>query len=230
LSVNQARFARAGKEKKWTFFNTVEPFECLRKLIGDEETMVGIKDDPEWIADMANVTTTRSLQTAQALLDTGIHPDGFWIYGDMAFNHATFCSPADYMELIWPQHKRMCDWAHERGMKTIYHTDGNVNGVIDLFIEAGIDVLQPLECKAGMDIRNLIPKYGKQLSFFGNIDVMVLIRGNIDEIEQEIMGKFAAGKSSSGYLYHSDHSIPPQVSWELYQRIIKLVEKHGNYE
>ena len=229
LGQNKERFAKARNEEKWTFFNTVESFECLRKLIGDEETMIGIKEEPDWIADMAEVTTTRSLQTAQRLYDAGVHPDGFWIYGDMAFNHATFCSPADYRELIWPQHKRMCDWAHERGMKTIYHTDGNVNGVIDLYIEAGIDVLQPLECKAGMDIRNLVPAYGAQLSFFGNIDVMKLIRGDIDEIEEEIIAKFAAGMSTNGYIYHSDHSIPPQVSWELYRQIIRLVDKHGNY-
>ncbi|MGC9450075.1 MAG: uroporphyrinogen decarboxylase family protein [Oceanipulchritudo sp.] len=229
LEQNQARYARACKEEKWTFFNTVEPFECLRKLIGDEETMIGIKEEPEWIIDMAEVTTTRSLQTAQSLYEAGIHPDGLWIYGDMAFNHATFCSPADYKELIWPQHKRMCDWAHERGMKTIYHTDGNVNGVIDLYIEAGIDVLQPLECKAGMDIRDLVPAYGDRLGFFGNIDVMKLIRGDLGEIEEEIKAKFAAGMSINGYLYHSDHSIPPQVSWELYREIARLVEKHGNY-
>ena len=139
------------------------------------------------------------------------------------------CSPKAYRELIWPEHKRLCDWAHERGMKAIYHTDGNVNGVIDLYIEAGIDVLQPLECKAGMDIRQLVPKYGDRLSFFGNIDVMEMITGDLDRIEAEIVSKFEAGKSNNGYIYHSDHSIPPQVSWTLYQEIIKLVEKHGDY-
>jgi len=152
-----------------------------------------------------------------------------WIYGDMAFNHATFCSPQDYRELIWPFHRKMCDWAHERGMKTIYHTDGQVNAVIELYIEAGIDVLQPLECKAGMDIRNLVPKYGTRLGFFGNIDVMKLIGGDLEMIEEEIRSKFEAGMSSNAYLYHSDHSIPPQVSWELYQDIIRLVDKYGTY-
>jgi uroporphyrinogen decarboxylase len=229
LEANLSRYARAKTEGKWTFFNTVEPFECLRKLIGDEETMINIREEPEWIVDMAEVTTTRSLQTAQNLLDAGIRPDGLWIYGDMAFNHATFCSPADYRDLVWPQHRRMCDWAHERSMKTIYHTDGNVNGVIDFYIDAGIDVLQPLECKAGMDIRNLVPQFGAKLGFFGNIDVMKLIRGDLDEIEEEIRSKFAAGMATNGYLYHSDHSIPPQVSWDLYRKIITLVDRHGSY-
>ncbi len=221
--------ARARRADQWTFFTIVEPFECLRKLVGDEATMVGMKEEPEWIVDMAEVTTSRSLRTLQALHDAGLHPDGLWIYGDMAFNHATFCSPADYKELIWPQHQRLCEWARARGMRTIYHTDGNVNGVIDLYIAAGIDMLQPLECKAGMDIRQLVPQYGDRLGFFGNIDVMVLISGDLDAIEAEIRSKFAAGMACNGYLYHSDHSIPPQVSWELYREIIRLVDKHGRY-
>lgn len=222
-------FATCRKEEKWGFLVTAEPFEFLRKIIGDEEMLVGIKDDPEWIRDISQTTTDRTLTNLQKFDDAGIRPDGVWIYGDMAFNHSTFCSPADYRELIWPDHKRLCDWAHERGLKTIYHTDGNVNGVIDLFIEAGVDILQPLESKAGMDIRNLVPSYGEQLSFFGNINVMVLIKGDLDEIEEEIKTKFAAGMRNNGYIYHSDHSIPPQVSWELYQKIIALVHKYGNY-
>jgi uroporphyrinogen decarboxylase len=81
-----------------------------------------------------------------------------------------------------------------------------------------------------MDLRDLVPRYGDRLSFFGNIDVMVLIRGDLDEIEEEIRRKFAAGMAKNGYLYHSDHSVPPQVSWETYQAIIRMVRKYGNYE
>ena len=221
---------RAAKARgQWRFFTVVEPFESMRKLVGDVESMMAIKEEPEWIADMAEVTTTRSLRSLEGLYRSEICPDGLWIYGDMAFNHATFCSPGDYRDLIWPQHKRLCDWAHGHGMKTIYHSDGNINAVIGQFIEAGIDVLQPLECKAGMDIRKLIPEYGEQVSFFGNIDVMVLIRGDIDEIEQEIKKKLSAGMATRGYICHSDHSIPPQVSWELYQKIVTLIDKHGVY-
>jgi len=134
-----------------------------------------------------------------------------------------------YKELFWPDHKRMADWAHAHGMKFIYHTDGDVNGVLDLYIAAGFDALQPLESKANMDIRKLMPKYGRQLAFFGNIDVMKMIPNDLALIEEEIVSKFTAAKSTRGYIYHSDHSVPPQVSWKTYQAIIELIKKHGNY-
>ena len=220
---------KAEREQKWRFCIGLEPFECLRKLIGDEATLINLIEEPEWIEDIAEVTTSRTLKVMDRLWAAGMRCEGFWIYGDMAFNHSTFCSPRTYREIIWPQHKRLCDWAHAHGMALVYHTDGNINAVLDLYIEAGIDVIQPLECKAGMDLRNLVPAYGDKLTFFGNIDVMAMIDGDEEKLENEIREKLAAGMSRNGYIYHSDHSIPPQVSWPLYQKMIGWVNKYGNY-
>ena len=58
---------------------------------------------------------------------------------------------------------------------------------------------------------------------------MKMITNDLGLIEEEIATKFPAGMEHRGYIYHSDHSIPPQVSWETYQGIIKLVDKHGRY-
>jgi uroporphyrinogen decarboxylase len=135
-----------------------------------------------------------------------------------------------YHELIWPDHKRLADWAHKHGMKFIFHTDGDVNGVIDLYLAAGFDCLQPLESKAKKDVRCLCPKYGPELAFFGNIDVMLMASNDHEKLEHEIATKFAAGKETKGYAYHSDHSVPPSTSWETYQFIIEMIEKYGNYD
>src|SRR6185295_13511384 len=112
----------------------------------------------------------------------------------------------------------------------IFHTDGDVRGVLDLYIAAGCDCLQPLEAKASMDIRTLCPRYGDRLAMFGNIDVMKMATNQLDLIEEEIRNKFAAGMATKGYAYHSDHSVPPQVSWETYQKIMQFVNRYGWYE
>jgi uroporphyrinogen-III decarboxylase len=197
--------------------------------MGDEVTLIAMAEDPDWIRDVSRTFTTQVLRNFDAAMATGIEPDGLWIYGDMAYNHATMCSPAMYKELIWPDHKRLADWAHAHGMKFIYHTDGDVNGVIDLYLQAGFDCYQPIEAKAGMDIRNLCPRYGSRLAFFGNIDVMVMGSNDRARIEHEIATKFAAGKATRGYIYHSDHSVPPTVSWDTYQFILEMVDKYGRY-
>ncbi|MHB1157804.1 MAG: uroporphyrinogen decarboxylase family protein [Phycisphaerales bacterium] len=226
-----ARAYRKGRDLgRWCHLTTVEPFEETRALMGDELTMIAMCEDPEWIRDVAVTFTDQVIWNLDAIMSAGIQPDGLWVYGDMAFNHATMCSPAMYKELIWPEHKRLADWAHAHRMKLIYHTDGNVNGVMDLFVEAGFDCFQPIEVKAAMDIRNLVPKYGDKLSFFGNVDVMVMATNDPRKIEDEVRSKIEAGKSRKCYAYHSDHSVPPSVSWRTYQFIMGLIERYGWYD
>jgi len=222
-------YVQGRKLGRWCHLTSVEIFEELRSILGDINGLIAMADDPAWVADIAETFTNSILRNLDACMATGIQPDGLWIYGDMAYNHATMCSPQMYRDLCWASHKRLADWAHAHGMKFIYHTDGDVNQVIDLYLEAGFDALQPLESKANMDIRKLIPKYGDRLCFFGNIDVMKMIPNDLALIEEEIVSKFTAAKSTRGYIYHSDHSVPPQVSWKTYQAIIELIKKHGNY-
>jgi uroporphyrinogen decarboxylase len=207
----------------------VECFEETRSLMGDEITLMAMVEEPEWVRDVSRVFTDQMVRNLDAIMATGIQPDGLWIYGDMAFKSATMCSPQMYKELFWPDHKRLADWAHAHNMKFIFHTDGDVNGVIDLYLAAGFDCLQPLEVKASMDIRKLCPRYGDRMAFFGNVDVMTMITNDPGLIEEEIRQKLAAGKATRGYVYHSDHSVPPQVSWPTYQAIIRLLDKYGVY-
>jgi len=214
---------------RWCHLTGVESFEETRSLMGDEITLMAMVEEPGWVRDVSMIFTDQVLRNLDATMATGIQPDGLFIYGDMAFKSATMCSPRMYKELFWPDHKRLADWAHSHNMKLIYHTDGDVNGVMDLYIEAGFDCLQPLEVKASMDIRNLCPKYGDRMAFFGNVDVMKMITNDMGIIEQEVRQKLAAGKATRGYVYHSDHSVPPQVSWATYQGIIALLDKYGAY-
>lgn len=224
------RYQLGRERQRWCHLTAVESFEETRSLMGDEITMIAMAEDPDWIRDVSKTFTDVVLRNLDAIMGTGIQPDGLWIYGDMAFKTATMCSPAMYKELIWPDHKRLCDWAHAHRMKFIYHTDGDVNGVMKLYLEAGFDCYQPIEAKANMDIRNLVPNYGDRLTFFGNIDVMKMMTNDRAVIEAEIKAKLAAGMAKNGYIYHSDHSVPPQVSWETYQFIISLLDRYGNYQ
>jgi uroporphyrinogen decarboxylase len=229
LEEIKRNYERSRAKGRWCHLSGVESFEETRTLMGDEISLMAMVEEPEWVRDVSRVFTDQMLMNLDAIMTTGIQPDGLWIYGDMAFKSSTMCSPDMYKELFWPDHKRLADWAHAHGMKFIYHTDGDVNRVIDLYIAAGFDCLQPLEVKASMDIRQLCPRYGKQLAFFGNVDVMKMITNDLGVIEEEIRQKLEAGMATHGYFYHSDHSVPPQVSWATYQAIIGMLDKYGAY-
>lgn len=221
--------ARGRAAGRYVYVAGFEAFGCIRRLIGDEVMLMAMADDPQWVADMAQAFTDQELRWLQAMLDAGVEADGLWNYGDMGFSTGPMCSPAMYRQLVWPQHRRVAQWCHDHGWPYIYHTDGDVRSCVPLYIEAGIDCIQPMEAKAGMDVRKLSPLYGDKLSFFGNIDVTVLITGDMDAIDHEVTSKLKAGMSHCGYAYHSDHSLPSEVSWPVFQRVMQLLEQHGWY-
>lgn len=226
MRTNYARYHSAGG---WWMWHCAESFEATRKLVGDEIILIAMATDPELVIDVSRTYTDQLLREFEVALTLGIPFDGVFMWGDMAYNRGTFCSPKMYRELIWPDHHRIAEWVHAHDMKLIYHTDGDVNRVVELYIEAGFDCLQPLEAKANMHLPTLVPQYSDQLAFMGNVDVMTMLDNDLERIEAEFTAKIEAGMGTRGYTYHSDHSIPPQVDWATYQFIIDLLNRCGNY-
>ena len=95
-------------------------------------------------------------------------------------------------------------------------------------LEAGIDCLQVIEVKAGMDLLRLYQNYGDRLSFMGGIDVRVLYNNDRREIDAELEAKIPMVKGQYGYVLHSDHSIPNNVHHDTYRYFIKKGMELGN--
>ena len=81
-----------------------------------------------------------------------------------------------------------------------------------------------------MDVVELKDLYGDDLSFMGGIDVRVMASPDPADIEEEIRVKIGHAKQGGGYIYHSDHSVPDNVSYEQYCRVIELVHEYGSYD
>jgi uroporphyrinogen decarboxylase len=226
----KTNFAIAEEKQLWRHLTGMESFEMLRRTVGDEEMLMAMVEEPDWIADMSRTYTSVMIREWEVVLENGIEADGIWVYGDLAFNHGPLCSPEMYKELIWPDHKRMGEWAAARDLPIIYHTDGDFRPVLDLLIEAGMTCIQPMEAKAGVDVRELAPKYGDRLSFFGNIDMQRLSQNDPAETEDEVVSKLKAGMATKRYAYHSDHSVPPGVSYETYLHLLRLLDEQGYYD
>jgi uroporphyrinogen decarboxylase len=178
---------------------------------------------------MYAVDTDLTVWALEELWSRGFEFDGVWIWGDVAYRSGPFMSPRMYRELVMPHHKRVTDVAHLHGCKVIYHGCGNNNLLVPLFIEAGIDCLQPMEVKAGMDVRELKRDYGDKLSFMGNIDARLYQTNDRDALAEELRNKISVAKQGGGYIYHSDHSIPPGTSLETYRFALECVEEFGRY-
>ena len=128
-----------------------------------------------------------------------------------------------------PAHKLICEVFKARGKPMILHSCSYVTEFIPLFIEAGFDCLQPLEVKAGNDLVALKQQYGDRLAFMGGIDVRAMAHPDPAVIENEIATKVPVAKQGGGYIFHSDHSVPDNVSFAQYCRVMELVAHYGQF-
>jgi uroporphyrinogen decarboxylase len=109
------------------------------------------------------------------------------------------------------------------------HSCGFVEPLLPGMIKAGIDCLQVIEVKAGMDPIRIFKNYGDVLSLMGGIDVRVLYTNNKDEINKELEKKIPVLKQNYGYMLHSDHSIPNTVDYESYRYFVDRGLELGAY-
>ncbi len=213
-------------------FCTVSPGEPVwwtLRTLGLENAMLTLAMDPDFFADMLQAQAALALDLMRQLLATGARPDGILFSSDLCYRNGMLFSPATYRALMIDLHREYARLCHEHGMLLILHCDGDVREFIPLLIEAGFDCIEPLEARAGNDVRELKPLYGDRISFFGNISMDVLATGDRGLIREEVVSKIAAAKPGGGYIHQSDHSVPPTVSYEAYCYWMDLAREHGDY-
>lgn len=103
------------------------------------------------------------------------------------------------------------------------HSCGVIEPVIDDLVEVGLAVLNPLQANAGLDAVVLRRRYGRRLAFYGNIDVRKIL-GSQEELLAELRRKVPLARDG-GFVFHSDHSIPPQVGFERYAWMLRTARE-----
>ena len=224
-----ADYKRWRGDNRYIAFGAVTGYDAIQAIIASEEQLTFMADDPEFIAEIAMTLARNVTATLEMMLQRGFEFDGVWTYNDMGYRNASLFSPRMYRDIIQPADRLIWDMAHRRGAQTILHSCGRVSGLIPDLLDAGLDCLQPLEVKAGMDPIALKKEFGDRLALFGGIDTRLLEQPDMALVEEEIRKTFAACMPGGGYLYHTDHSVPNDVSCERYCTVLDMVRRHGQY-
>jgi len=203
-------------------------YDWWQRIVGPVNMMMGMIEDPEWIMEMFKANTDLNITIMEEMIAKGVVFDSAFFWDDLGYRNGTLFSPAMYRELLFPYHKRLCDFCNARGIYVVLHSCGNVNALMSMFIEAGFSCLQPLETKSGMDLFELKKNYDEYITLMGGIDVRAMAQGG-EALEKEVIEKITFAKKGGGYIYHSDHSVPDDVSFANYSQVISLVKEYGNY-
>ncbi len=152
---------------------------------------------------------------------------------DFGMQAGSFISPRAYRDLYQPFHRRVNDWIHERTpWKTFNHTCGSVRNLIEDFIEAGFDILNPVQCSAAnMDPRQLKEKFGERISFWGGgVDTQrTLPFGTADEVRKEVRERIEIFAPGGGFVFNSIHNVQAQVPAENLVALYETVKEYGRY-
>jgi uroporphyrinogen-III decarboxylase len=201
-----------------------------RVLAPELEAPKGIRNFDDWM--VAHLTHPRylreifHLQTEQAIENlelyrqaVGTRIAAVFISGtDFGSQRGELIAPDLYRSLYLPFHKRMNDWVHEHTTwKTFYHCCGSVYHLLPLFIEAGVDILNPVQCSAAeMDPARLKREFGHRIVFWGGgVDTQkTLPFGTPEEVRAEVTDRLRTFAPGGGYVFGSIHNIqastPPE--------------------
>ncbi len=210
----RAKYDRLRETNRYVLFMCYGPWEATWRHRGMQEMLYEVAMTPDWVREMVDTYQDLVIATLQRCLDEGMRPDGILTADDLGSSTGPLMSPALWCDLFQPAVKRLGEFLHENEIDFWVHSDGAIGPMIDPFVECGVQVLNPLEAKAGMDVVALRKRYGKNLAFFGNIDVTKMI-GTQEQLRQELERKIPIARDG-GYIMHSDHSCPPEVSLERY--------------
>ena len=196
-------------------------------MVGTEDTLMAMVEEPEWVMDMFETELDLSLTLLERVWDAGYTFDEVHWYDDMGYKNTQFFSLQMYRELLKPYHQRAIDWAHAHGCVARLHSCGDIMPLVPELVDMGLDGLNPLEVKAGMKPEELKRRFGDKLVFHGGFNVVDWDKPEI--ILPEIERLVPIMKENGGYIFASDHSIPPHVSFEDFTRIIETVKRVGAY-
>ena len=196
-------------------------------MVGTETLLMAMLEEPEWVMDMFERELDVSIALLERIWDAGYTFDEVHWYDDMGYKGTQFFSMRTYREVLKPFHQRAIDWGHAHGCVVRLHSCGDIMPYVPELVDMGLDGLNPLEVKAGMEPLTLKKEFGDRLVFHGGINAVNWDKRDV--ITAEIERIVPAMKENGGYIFASDHSIPPHVSFADFANIIETVKRVGRY-
>jgi hypothetical protein len=149
----------------------------------------------------------------------GNNIDVVYICGaDFGTQNSTFCSPDTFARVWLPYYKKVNDWIHQNTeWKTFKHSCGSIISLLELFIEAGFDIINPVQINAtGMDPVELKKKFGDRIIFWGGgVDTQgVFAFGTPEQVKEQVKRQISILNENGGFVFNTVHNIQANVPFE----------------
>jgi uroporphyrinogen decarboxylase len=198
-------------------------FGHLRNLMGPEKVPLFMYREPALVRDILDQWTDYN-RVMLGKVKEQIDPDYVIVWEDMCFKTGPLISPALFRKFLLPCYQSLTSHARKLGIENLaVDTDGNVDALLPLFIEGGINGMVPFEVLAGNDIVKIREDY-PDLVMIGGLSKLALTRGT-KEIDAELESKVPFMLEQGGYIPSLDHAAPPDIPFENFSYYIKRIRE-----
>jgi uroporphyrinogen decarboxylase len=191
-------------------------FETSWYLTGLEKLLTDLLMEPDYLHPLLDKIAEINLETGKRLIRAGA--DIIWAGDDFGSQSGMIMDPETWRYLFKPRIKKVFEGFRQTNpeIKIAWHSCGSILPIIPDFIEIGLDILNPLQPLAtGMNPEFLVKEYGRDLVFFGGIDIQELLPyGPIQKIRDEVTRRIEIFGKYQGYICAPAHNIQPDTPVE----------------
>ncbi|MFH1090947.1 MAG: uroporphyrinogen decarboxylase family protein [Pseudomonadota bacterium] len=206
------------------------------RLRGYTNFYLDLAGNPDFALALMNKLTEIKMQYWDRVLDeVGDLIDIVIFEDDLGEQKRTLISPQMYRQLVKPCHARLFSFIKKKTHGRVYvllHTDGSVYDLIPDLIEAGIDILNPIQVScANMDSAKLKKEFGRDLVFWGgSVDTQgVLSQGRPEQVRDEVKRRLDDLAPGGGFVFAAIHNVQPEVPPENFMAMWETLQKYGGY-
>ncbi len=204
--------------KEYAVFGDLEcsAFETAWYLVGLEKFLMDLAMEKEYVFALLDRILEITIETGRQLIKVGA--DVIWAGDDFGGQNGMVMSPQTWRKVFKPRIKRMFqEFRNTRpDIKLAWHSCGSIVPIIPDFIELGLDILNPIQPLAkGMEPEFLKNTYGKDLTFFGGIDLQELMpHGTPEQVKEEVKRRIKILGKGGGYIVAPAHNIQDDTPLE----------------
>jgi hypothetical protein len=212
--------ARAKKEVgtsgRWLQQQVIGPYMYLRALLGPEGVMYAFYDMPDLVEQILR-HWVRLSEMMIGRVQKELELDEVFFAEDICYKCGPLISPEMWRRFLKPRYEELINTLRSRQKRKLHiqiDTDGNVETVIPLYLDIGMDIMSPFEAAAGCDVVKVAKAY-PELRIIGGIDKRTLAMGK-EAIDKHLEYIIPFMRKRGGYITVCDHSVPNEVNLENY--------------
>jgi uroporphyrinogen decarboxylase len=215
-------------DRRAVVLNLRDGFSDMRDLLGYEGALMALLLEPHAFSDLLERVVQYNVDVA-AVARQRFGTEIVATTDDVANATGLLMRPETYFALLAPKFRQAVQGYRELGYFCVKHCDGNIDAVVDFWIECGIDCLDPIDPGAGYTMGAMKAKYGAKICLKGNIDCTgALCNGTPEDVEQEVRQCLQDG-GPGGLIVSSSNTIHRGVKPENYQAMLGALRRYGRY-